>query len=143
MHILAPNGTAKTYPYSVGQLMAENPQVSFPENPTDELLASYGVYSVAATDRPAYDSITQNLTEAAPALVGGVWMQKWVVSAASNDEVAARKADALAYTKELRSRAYRDEADPLFFKAQRNEATIEEWQAKVTEIKARFPYPAE
>ena len=40
---------------------------------------------------------------------------------------------------ENRRNAYIAEADPLFFKAQRGEATIEEWQAKVTEIKNRFP----
>lgn len=39
--------------------------------------------------------------------------------------------------------AYVAEADPLFFKAQRGEATLGEWQAKVDEIKARYPYPAE
>jgi hypothetical protein len=40
---------------------------------------------------------------------------------------------------ENRRNAYIAEADPLFFKAQRGEATMEEWQAKVAEIKARFP----
>ena len=40
---------------------------------------------------------------------------------------------------QLRQAAYREESDPLFFKAQRGEATMEEWQAKVQEIKARFP----
>jgi hypothetical protein len=40
---------------------------------------------------------------------------------------------------ENRRAAYTTEADPLFFKAQRGEATMEEWQAKVAEIKARFP----
>lgn len=44
---------------------------------------------------------------------------------------------------EARRAAYQLEADPLFFMAQRGEATMAEWQAKVTEIKARFPYPAE
>jgi hypothetical protein len=38
-----------------------------------------------------------------------------------------------------RKAAYIAEADPLFFKSQRGEATMEEWQAKVTEIKNRFP----
>lgn len=38
-----------------------------------------------------------------------------------------------------RKAAYAAEADPLFFKAQRGEATLEEWQAKIAEIKARFP----
>ena len=40
-----------------------------------------------------------------------------------------------------RSAAYIAEADPLFFKAQRGEATTDEWTAKVAEIKARYPYP--
>lgn len=40
---------------------------------------------------------------------------------------------------ENRRAAYIAEADPLFFKAQRGEATLDEWQAKVAEIKARFP----
>jgi hypothetical protein len=40
---------------------------------------------------------------------------------------------------ENRRAAYIAEADPLFFKAQRGEATMEEWQAKVAEIQNRFP----
>ena len=48
------------------------------------------------------------------------------------------------YTTAQRNRAtaYTAEADPLFFKAQRGEATIEEWEAKVAEIRTRYPYPA-
>ena len=38
---------------------------------------------------------------------------------------------------------YQQESDPLFFMAQRGEATMEEWEAKVAEIKARYPYPVE
>jgi hypothetical protein len=40
-----------------------------------------------------------------------------------------------------RAAAYRAEADPLFFKAQRGEATMDEWLALVAEIKMRYPYP--
>ena len=39
----------------------------------------------------------------------------------------------------LRAAAYREESDPLFFKAQRGEATIDQWLAKVQEIKNRYP----
>jgi hypothetical protein len=42
-----------------------------------------------------------------------------------------------------RAAAYAVEADPLFFKAQRGEIAIDEWHAKVAEIRARFPYPLE
>jgi hypothetical protein len=47
----------------------------------------------------------------------------------------------LEQAEQSRAAAYRSEADPLFFKAQRGEATTDEWTAKVAEIKARFPYP--
>jgi hypothetical protein len=40
---------------------------------------------------------------------------------------------------ELRKIAYRDEADPLYFKWQRGEATQQDWLGKIAEIKARFP----
>ena len=39
--------------------------------------------------------------------------------------------------------AYVEEADPLFFMAQRGEALEQEWLEKVAEIKARYPYPVE
>ena len=45
----------------------------------------------------------------------------------------------IANATQLRQAAYQAEADPLFFKAQRGEATMAEWQAKVAEIKTRFP----
>jgi hypothetical protein len=50
---------------------------------------------------------------------------------------------ALAAAQRNRATAYRNEADPLFFKAQRGEATIEEWQLKVAEIRSLYPYPNE
>ena len=51
------------------------------------------------------------------------------------------KAQQLSEAKANRANAYAQESDPLFFKAQRGESTIEEWQAKVDEIRDRFPYP--
>ena len=41
----------------------------------------------------------------------------------------------------LRAEAYRAEADPIFFKWQRSEATEQEWLDKIEEIKLRYPYP--
>jgi hypothetical protein len=45
-----------------------------------------------------------------------------------------------AQQKALREQAYREESDPLYFKAQRSEGTTEEWLNKVEEIKNRYPY---
>ena len=40
-----------------------------------------------------------------------------------------------------RRNAYRNEADPLFLKWQRGEATEQKWLDKIEEIKERFPKP--
>lgn len=39
----------------------------------------------------------------------------------------------------MRHAAYIAESDPIFFMAQRGEATQEQWLVKVAEIKARWP----
>jgi hypothetical protein len=39
----------------------------------------------------------------------------------------------------MRSKAYKEEADGLFFKAQAGEIELDEWKAKRLEIKKRFP----
>lgn len=44
----------------------------------------------------------------------------------------------VSHAEAVRRKVFQDEADPIFFKAQRGEATMEEWEAKVAEIKARF-----
>jgi len=141
MYILAPNGTAETYPYSIGQLRRDNPQVSFPKNPTAALLASYSVFPVTGTERPVYDPIAQDLSEGAPLTIAGVWTQVWAVTDAALEEVERRKADQLEGVRSARRYAYSQESDPLFLKAQRGEATMEEWVAKVAEIKTRHPEP--
>ena len=63
----------------------------------------------------------------------------------SAEEVAERSKPYVPTQREQeqnRANAYRSEADPLFFKSMRGEATTAEWTAKVAEIKARYPYPA-
>lgn len=143
MHALVVNGTVETYPYSIGQLRKDNPQTSFPKNPSDDLLASFNVLPVARTERPDYSPITHDLREGSPELVDGVWTQVWIVEAAAPDEVLRRRAERHEQIRVQRANAFRDEADPLFLKAQRDEADLTEWKAKVQEIRDRLPYPEE
>ena len=58
------------------------------------------------------------------------------------DPPAPTREQILADAQAARAAAYRAEADPLFFKSQRGECTVEKWKAKVEEIKARIPDPA-
>ena len=88
------------------------------------------------------------VTEAPPALSEGQRARfsdgAWVVV---DPEPAPEPIQPLPPTKAeqeaKRQAAYASESDPLFFMAQRREATVEEWTAKVAEIKARYPYPTE
>jgi hypothetical protein len=56
---------------------------------------------------------------------------------------AQAQAQKKAEQEALRQAAYIAESDPLFFKYQRDDATKEEWLAKIDEIKARYPDPVE
>lgn len=137
MKILIKNGVVVKYPYYFHQLQQDNPQVSFPETPTEELLMEWGVYPVTQVSPPSID-YTQNLTEGTPVEQNGQWIQVWTVTDASAEEIAQRELQRQQQLEAQRSDAYRIESDPLFFKAQRGEATMEEWLAKVAEIKARY-----
>lgn len=53
----------------------------------------------------------------------------------SDAEIALQKE---AEHEQLRSEAYRNESDPLFFKYQRGEVEKQVWLDKVVEIKARY-----
>jgi hypothetical protein len=70
-----------------------------------------------------------------------------VIEEVSNDWVnpiiiEQQKKSYNANQKQLRLKAYENECDPLFFKAQRNEITQQEWLDKVEQIKLRYPYQA-
>jgi hypothetical protein len=45
--------------------------------------------------------------------------------------------------RQSRASAYTTEADPLAFKYLRDEVDLEEWKAKIAEIRTRYPYPTE
>jgi hypothetical protein len=97
MYILAPNQIAEIYPYSIGNLRRDNPNVSFPRNPSDALLASYNVFPVVPLAPPDYDPITQNLSQTTPTLVNGQWLQTWQVTDASAEEIFERQRAAADY----------------------------------------------
>lgn len=88
MYVKAINGAVESYPYSIGNLRKDNPQVSFPKNPTNELLATWNVYPVEPAGAPSTD-YTQNLKEGQPVYNGG-WKQTWVVTQATAGEIAER-----------------------------------------------------
>lgn len=58
---------------SIAALKKANPQVSFPSNPSDELLAEYGVYPLYFDPLPEDLQPNQYTTESEPTLIDGKW----------------------------------------------------------------------
>lgn len=122
--------------YGMTQLRRDNPHTSFPMEMTEAELASYGVYPVKRVAQPSYDPLRSLVRLAKPAQVNGGWAQQWEV-------LPLPISTQLDNLKAARAQAFTTEADPLFFKAHRGEATMDEWSAKVSEIRARLSYPEE
>lgn len=79
------------YPYGFSQLRNDNPQVSFPRNPSDEKLAEFGVVTVASSPPPEHNPITENVVEVTPVQNDGVWTQAFLVENTTAEEIASRQ----------------------------------------------------
>lgn len=75
--------------YSIQKLRADNPNVSFPTDPTEATLAEWGVFTLHAGVQPVVDH-TKNITEGQPQLIDGKWTQTWVTSDATAQEITER-----------------------------------------------------
>ena len=84
MHLKLTNGQPETY--SIGQLRRDNPQVSFPKVPSNELLASYGVYPYTRPAPSEYDSLTWRLIDGEFVNVNGAWMLPYKLEALPLDQ---------------------------------------------------------
>ena len=84
------DGQIAEYPYGISQLKRDNPNVIFtlPLNP--ETLADYGVVEVLPAERPEYDPITHDLTEAEPIETEDGWLQQFQLTEASPEQQTER-----------------------------------------------------
>jgi hypothetical protein len=87
---------------------------------------------IEAEEDFALEGVTLVADADGKAQIGGAWNGK-TFSPAPEIKPSAEQIAA------LRAAAYAAEADPLFFKWQRDEADREDWLRKVKEIKARYP----
>ena len=77
-----------TYPYTIEQLKLDTPNVSFPENLSNEILIEWGVNEVTPTPKP--NDYTKNITEGTPILSGDSYIQVWNQTNASEAEINSR-----------------------------------------------------
>lgn len=76
-----------SYPFSEGQIKAENPNTSFPTP-----FSAEGFAVVFLTPQPAYDWINQGVREIAPTYTAPNYYQAWEVYALSQDQIDANTA---------------------------------------------------
>lgn len=89
MYVKVNDGAVDSFPYGLNQLRRDNPNTSFPKSMTEDMLNSFGVYSVQFQDAPSYDDRTQKAEQAAtPSEQDGNWVIGWTVSSKTDAEVA-------------------------------------------------------
>ena len=76
------------YPYTVSNLRNSYPNVSIPENISNEALIEWGMYEVTPTPMPT--DYTKNITEGIPTLIDGIYYKSWVQTDASEEEINYR-----------------------------------------------------
>jgi hypothetical protein len=73
--------------YSIHELMADNPDTSFPDIPTAELLASFDVYACSQALMPTHDRSTQKCDPGDFVIDGDGYIREWKVTNKPLDEV--------------------------------------------------------
>jgi hypothetical protein len=87
MYLKLENGNIR-YPYTISELKLENPNTSFPAVLTNEVLESFDVYYVEATEYT--DDYTKNIEEGTPILSDSSYIQVWNITDATEDEISAK-----------------------------------------------------
>jgi hypothetical protein len=90
-YLKADGETVMQFPFAIGQLKTENPNMSFPRELPAELLAQYNMFTVAYEASPDIDDRTQirNLADVPTRAADGSWTLGWVVTDKSSEEIAS------------------------------------------------------
>jgi hypothetical protein len=89
------------YPYDIPTLRESYPNVSLPENLTDDKLVEWDMYVVLPTPYP--NDYTKNITEGTPVLVDGIYYQNWIQTEATDEEISYRIENKWVEVRELRN----------------------------------------
>lgn len=133
MYLKLNNGVIEKYPYTIGELKKDNPQVSFPQNIPDSLLSEYDVYSVKPSDYPQVDH-TKDVFELDPVYENGEWVQVWSIVDASPEDILQRILN-------LRASEYPPMADYLDGIVKGDQAQVDKYIADCLAVKAKYPKP--
>lgn len=89
MYIKVTNGVPESY--TIRQLRLDNPNVSFPKDMPESVLADFDVFPLLSAPQPEYNGLTQRVVEGTPELTDGSWYQTWVIEDLAPEEVEIRR----------------------------------------------------
>jgi len=115
-----------TYPYTIGQLKSENPNVSFPQAITNEVLENFGVYPVESVE--VTDDYTKNIVEGTPTLSGSVYVQTWNITDATEEEINIKIAEKWLEVRDIRDSLLSQSDWTQFQDSPISGSTLTEWQ---------------
>ena len=99
MYLKIEDGNVR-YPYTIGELKLENPNISFPATLTNEILELFSVFSVQPTSY--VDDYTKVITEGTPILSGSTYIQVWNSVDATEEQIATKKAEKWLEVRDMR-----------------------------------------
>lgn len=103
MFVYSPSQAIKVFPYTIDDLRRDNPNTSFPEDISEDLLAAYSVYPVKSLPAPEYNIATQRIVFSDPVIFNDQWQHGWIVLELSADEIAKRANHAAANVRQQRN----------------------------------------
>jgi hypothetical protein len=115
-----------TYPYTIGELKSENPNVSFPQAITNEVLENFGVYPVESVE--VTDDYTKNIVEGTPTLSGSVYIQTWNITDATEEEINIKIAEKWLEVRDMRDSLLSQSDWTQFQDSPISGSTLTEWQ---------------
>tara|TARA_R110000868_G_scaffold294200_1_gene554851 strand:+ start:5449 stop:5895 length:447 start_codon:yes stop_codon:yes gene_type:complete len=101
MYVKVTDGNGERY--SVSQLRKDQPNTSFPANPSDELLANFNVYPLVEAN-PNVGANQKKVHSWTPELIDSVWTLNHQAVDMSVSEIAARDAVTAANVREARDK---------------------------------------
>tara|TARA_Y100001938_G_scaffold38034_1_gene52518 strand:- start:307 stop:828 length:522 start_codon:yes stop_codon:yes gene_type:complete len=94
MYVKLKDNAVEKFPYSIGDLKKDNPNVSFPKVFSSEIMATFGIAAVTVEEKPSFNSVTQTVSQkTTPELSDGKWVLKWDTNSKAQSVIDTEKSD--------------------------------------------------
>ena len=94
MYVKLKDNAIEKFPYSIGDLKKDNPNVSFPKIFSSEIIETFSLADVTVDAKPSFNSVTQTVSQKTnPELIDGKWVLKWDTNSKAQSVIDKEKSD--------------------------------------------------